>query len=204
MKETDTLKYNVRKFTETDSVEELTQFLHRSYKELADMGLRFLATHQDVSVTMNRISKGQCYIIEDIGKIIATICYYNVDRTKGANWYDKDKVASLTQFAVDPFYRKKGLGNILMDIVENRARDEGAEEIALDTSEHAHHLIEYYKRRGYRFIEYQQWNVTNYRSVILSKKLDLSFKRVAVELIRITRAGCACNCASSDVNRRIA
>jgi hypothetical protein len=58
-----------------------------------------------------------------------------------------------------------------MDFVEHHAACDGAHEMALDTSEHAHHLIEIYKNRGYRFVEYAQWSVTNYRSVVLSKSL---------------------------------
>ena len=29
-----------------------------------------------------------------------------------------------------------------------------------------------YTKRGYRFIEYSQWDIVNYRSVILSKRLS--------------------------------
>ncbi len=61
-----------------------------------------------------------------------------------------------------------------MDYVEAYAAEEGACEIALDTSEHAHHLISMYQNRGYRFVEYAQWDVTNYRSVVLSKTLKAS------------------------------
>jgi len=35
----------------------------------------------------------------------------------------------------------------------------------------ADHLIKMYESRGYRFIEYHQWGITNYRSVVMSKKL---------------------------------
>jgi hypothetical protein len=58
-----------------------------------------------------------------------------------------------------------------MGIAEARAREKGVAELALDTSEHAEGLIAMYKRRGYRFIEYAQWDSVNYRSVILSKRL---------------------------------
>ena len=47
----------------------------------------------------------------------------------------------------------------------------GATELALDTSEHAHHLIEYYTKRNYHFIENAQWDVTNYVSKIFSKNI---------------------------------
>ena len=43
--------------------------------------------------------------------------------------------------------------------------------VTLDTAEGAEHLIRTYEKRGYRFIEYVQWEVTNYRSVVMSKKL---------------------------------
>jgi ribosomal protein S18 acetylase RimI-like enzyme len=68
-------------------------------------------------------------------------------------------------------YQGLGLGKKLMDFVEDYATRVGAREMALDTSEHAHHLISIYKNRGYRFVEYAQWDETNYRSVILSKPL---------------------------------
>src|SRR3546814_2450807 len=51
----------------------------------------------------------------------------------------------------------------LMALAEQRAAQTGAAEIALDTSESATHLIEWYARRGYRYIEYAQWKQVNYR-----------------------------------------
>jgi hypothetical protein len=49
-------------------------------------------------------------------------------------------------------------------------RDDAAE-LAVDTAEPARHLIDWYTRLGYRFIEYAQWDVTNYRSVVMSKPI---------------------------------
>jgi hypothetical protein len=42
---------------------------------------------------------------------------------------------------------------------------------AADAAEPAIHLIELYQRRGYRFIEYAQWQGKSYRSIIMSKAL---------------------------------
>lgn len=70
-----------------------------------------------------------------------------------------------------PALQRQGIGSRLMDIVEARACERGVAELALDTSEHAEALIAMYARRGDRFIEYSQWDVVNYRSVILSKRL---------------------------------
>jgi hypothetical protein len=56
-------------------------------------------------------------------------------------------------------------------MVTDRARELGAREIALDTAEPATHLVSWYTRLGFRFVEHWQWSYTNYRSVVLSRAL---------------------------------
>ena len=164
------------RFNEKDSIEELTSLLHASYKRLADMGLKFVATYQTAEYTKNFIKNGECFIIKnDEGRIIATVMYYNSAFMKEEDtpeWYLKDDVAYFGKFAVHPDFQCKGIGGEMMDYVEDYAKSKGKTELVLDTSEKALHLIEYYKKRGYRFIQYHQWDVTNYRSVIMSKKLS--------------------------------
>jgi ribosomal protein S18 acetylase RimI-like enzyme len=58
-----------------------------------------------------------------------------------------------------------------MELVEDRARRTGADEIALDTAEEAGVLIAWYQRLGYRLVDTADWEITNYRSVVLSKRL---------------------------------
>ena len=75
------------------------------------------------------------------------------------------------QFAVDPQIQGRGIGLRLLRDVERRAIASGAHEVALDTAEPARHLVDWYTGLGYRFVEHAQWSHTNYRSVILSKRL---------------------------------
>ena len=79
---------------------------------------------------------------------------------------------SFGQFAVDPAFQRMGIGARLLEIVEELARDMGAAEIALDTSEHATRLLELYHSRGYRVVDTVQWEDTNYRSLVLSKPVS--------------------------------
>ena len=58
---------------------------------------------------------------------------------------------------------------MLLDIVEQRARQDGAAELALSMAEPDTDLMNFYLRRGYRIVEYWQWPYTNYRSAIMSK-----------------------------------
>lgn len=163
----------IRRIAESDSVEDLTELLHRAYKVLADMGFRFFATYQTPEQTQDRINSGECYVGILDGKIIGTVTFYPNPRTSANDpeWYRRPDISYFGQFAVEPSLQRSGLGSRLMDFVENLARERGIAEIALDTAEGAHHLRDYYTRRGYRFIEYVQWDVTNYRSVVMSKEL---------------------------------
>ncbi|MEO8211001.1 MAG: GNAT family N-acetyltransferase, partial [bacterium] len=162
----------IRLFEPTDPITEITKLLHRSYKQLADMGFRYLATHQDESETERRLNNGISYLALINDRIIGTVSLY-YGRVKGhdADFYNKEYVAHFGQFAVDPEYQKKGIGNIMMDLIEEKAKSLGAKEIALDTADGAAHLIKYYEKREYRFIEHVNWKVTNYRSIIMSKRL---------------------------------
>ncbi|PEE40886.1 GNAT family N-acetyltransferase [Bacillus pseudomycoides] len=154
-----------------DDIEQLTRVLNKSYKKLADLGFNYLASHQDSSITLERIKKALCLVAIQDNKIIGSISYYSPENNKGCNWYNKGNVATIGQFGIHPSYQSMGIGRKLIELVEEFAIKEGIEELALDTAEGASHLIKYYSDKGYRFIEYINWEITNYRSVILSKKL---------------------------------
>jgi GNAT superfamily N-acetyltransferase len=163
---------DIQSFSQADhSVAEITELLHRSYKQLADMGFRYWATHQDDSVTIKRLLEGHSLVVCAADRIVGTIAICGPDQTHGSPWYDRSEVSKFGQFAVDPALQGQGIGSRLVGLAENLVRDLGARELALDTAEGATHLIALYTRLGYRFIEYAQWNMANYRSVILSKTL---------------------------------
>jgi hypothetical protein len=56
-------------------------------------------------------------------------------------------------------------------VCEREARRLGTTDLALDTAEGATHLIRWYEQLGYRTVDYTRWDVTNYRSVIMNKRL---------------------------------
>jgi GNAT superfamily N-acetyltransferase len=161
----------IRALRSSDDLEQLTGLLHRAYAQLADLGLRFVATHQDVNTTRERVNEGECYVAELNGKIVGTVVFRDCEQTEGCPWYDRKDVASFGQYAVEPTLQGKGIGGALLDHVEERAKACGAAEIALDTAEPAKHLIELYEKRGYRIVDRTKWDVVNYSSVIMSKPL---------------------------------
>lgn len=162
----------IRPFREADdAIPPITQLLHAAYARLAEMGLRFTATHQDDEVTLKRLQRGVSLFAEIDGEIVGTISLYGPELESRCAWYRKEMVHSFGQFGVRPDLQGGGLGSRLLEIVEEMARERGAAELALDTAEGARHLIDWYGRRGYHEVERVAWGTTNYTSVILSKKL---------------------------------
>lgn len=162
----------IRELLPTDSIPAITSLLHEAYAPLAVMGLRFMATHQDDSVTADRLHRGIAYVATLEGVIVGTITLYAPGgRSYACEWYQQPGVFRFGQFAVRPDLQRLGLGLRLMQTIEERARLDGGIELALDTAEEAVHLRRWYEAIGYRFVQHMSWDDTNYRSVILSKRL---------------------------------
>jgi len=159
-------------------MQELTELLHRAYARLAEMGFRYYATHQTAEVTAQRCKAGETFVAECDGKLVGTITLRfsqdpkpNAQRPTLPAWYTKPGIMIFGQFAVEPALQSTGLGSQLLQLVENRAKELQARELACDTAEGAAHLTDFYQKRGYRKVDEVQWETVNYKSVILSKTL---------------------------------
>lgn len=161
----------IRELSSIDSLEELTDLLNRAYRTLAEMKLKYTATYQDVAITKKRIANGVCFVALHDERLVGTITYNPVGSSRGSAWLESDGVAHVQQLGVDPEYRGRGIGGRLMQTIEERAANDGALELALDTAVPARQLIDWYERRGYRYIEKVNWTMTNYESVVMSKRL---------------------------------
>jgi len=164
----------LRRLEATDSLDELTDLLHRAYAPHAAAGLKFLATWQDVQTTKQRAESGECWVAVLDGRLVGTITIYRPGMDHNSPLFDRPGVASFGQFAVDPSIQLRGVGSALERLAEERATEMGAAEMVIDTAEPADTLRLRYERRGYRAIGITQWNVTNYHSVVLSKALRSS------------------------------
>lgn len=165
-------EYSIRLFdAQRDSIEELTELLHKAYKRLADMGLNFIATKQDAEYTRKYMEKGECYVLNESEKLIGTVFYYLKTFKDAPDIFKREDTVLFGKFAVDPACQNLGLGSRLMDFVENYAILNGKKQIVLDTSEKAYHLIDYYNKRGYEIVHHWQWPDVNYRSVVMRKYL---------------------------------
>lgn len=165
----------IREFSGEDRIPPVTKLLHAAYAGLAEMGFRYLATHQDDAMTLKRLESGRSFFAEKDGELVGTVTLRPPNPESDCQWYRRDGVYSFGQFAVNPDFQRAGIGSRLLKHVEKEARVKGAVELALDTAEGASHLRDWYSKLGYRFVEYGDWEVTNYRSVVLSKRLGDDF-----------------------------
>lgn len=158
-------------------VSDLTQILHSAYRPLAEQGMRYLASHQSAEKTLERLLEGESYLCFADDELAGTVTLYHSKPESTCEYYRREYVFSFGQFAIKPALQKRGFGSKIMDFIEKRARERGAFELALDTSEHANHLISSYEKRGYKIVAFTQWDVTNYKSVIMTKILTSSENR---------------------------
>ena len=126
------------------------------------MGLNYTATYQNEAETASRIAKGTAYLLEHKGELVGTVLL------KSDNWFTGRHTAYISQLAVTPAMKQRGL---LMDLCEDIARRRGFEAIQLDTAKPAGHLVEWYKRRGYAIVGETQWEGKTYESWIFEKSL---------------------------------
>ncbi len=161
----------IRLWHEDDSIRARTNMLNEAYRPLAEAGFRYVASWQDETVTRRRIGRGECWLALVDGEMVASILLCMPPPHAVAPTYERPDLAMFQQFAVATGYQGQGLGGTLLTRTEERARELGATELAFDTSEGATELIAWYERRGYRFVEHCDWEVTNYRSVVYTKAL---------------------------------
>jgi GNAT superfamily N-acetyltransferase len=166
---------HIRRLSPHDPIPQITVLLHRAYAGQVAMGLAPLAGRQEDSITKKRCESGECYVAvtdDAEASILGTILFHEIEDAQGPEWFRRKDTDYFSQFAVDPRLQGRGVGQQLLETVERRAVECGAVEIGLSMAEPDRGLMNFYFKRGYRFIAHWQWPYTNYRSAILSKALD--------------------------------
>lgn len=163
--------FQIRLWREDDDVESMTALLHRAYAALAERGLRFTATHQAPEVTRRRLENGIAYVAEDAGRVVGTATLYRPEERWGVPLYREPGVWHFGQFGVEPEWKGHGIGRALHETLVARAREDGAEKMAMDTAAPAEELIATYRRWGYEVVDRIKFDSVNYESVILCLSL---------------------------------
>jgi GNAT superfamily N-acetyltransferase len=162
----------IRLIEDSDSREEITNMLHRAYRRHAERGLHFLASHQSVEKTVERINGGLTFLMMVDSNLVGIVTLKLRKEGNYGNYKVTGPAASFTQFAVEPTLQGHGYGKRLLRHIEQVAKENECEEIMLDTSQLATDLIGFYQINGYEIRATADWRpVVNYESYILVKNL---------------------------------
>lgn len=164
------MDFEIRRFREGDSVEELTALLHRAYRRLGEAGWNYTAVDQRPDRTAERIRGAVCLVAELDGRWVGTISISPPDAGEEVvALYREPGVGAIHQFGVDPDWQGKGIGRALHDAALEVARVLGLTSVALDKAVPAVELVRLYESWGYRKVEEFQWPGKSYRSCVLQR-----------------------------------
>lgn len=169
----------IRPLAASDCLTELTQLLHAAYASLAAQGWNFTAVDQPVDVTRDRLAGAQGFVAELDGRLVGTVAVRG-PKLAGETYiadvppalYATPGTAILSQLAVHPDWRGRGLAERLIATAEAWAGARGFTQMALDTAEPANALRRRYERRGYATVGSVQWQGKTYASVLMCKPLS--------------------------------
>lgn len=161
----------IRNYGSSESIPEMTSLLRDAYAHLARQGLRYVATHQDDTITARRLGRGFPLVVYLDGRLVGTATLYPPRPDSPVAWYRRPEVFYFGQFGVRPELQRQGIGVRILRALEDRARARGATELACDTAEQAEHLRSWYAREGFRMVGTTKWPVTNFQSAVLSKTI---------------------------------
>lgn len=167
--------FAIRRLRSSDSLEGLTQLLHRAFGELALRGIECQCASQSVALTRERVGRGDCFIAVSAGRIIGTVTLEAVDRRSSIPTYRDPATASVHQLAVDPARQGEGVGRSLIACAIAWARARRYGRLALDTPEGASRQVAWYVDRGFDVVETAHVPGRRYASVVLAKPLSRDF-----------------------------
>ncbi|WP_340640195.1 GNAT family N-acetyltransferase [Bacillus atrophaeus] len=127
--------------------EELLALTWRAYEPVRKLGINFAAAHADLELVLNNIRKNACYVMEEDGRIIATISL----RMPWGQQPGPFGVPHIWWFAVDPDIGKKGVGSELLQWAEQTVLRDTLKVpfVSLGTADKHPWLIDMYERKGY-------------------------------------------------------
>ena len=160
----------IRELRMQDSMARLTRLIHAAYAPHAAEGLRFWGTHQTKEETARRFASGHALVAELDSEYVGTVIARPPQPESPLFLYRHPDVWSISQLAVSPQFKGRGLGRKLHDAAEALTLANGAAVLALDTATPAHALIAMYGAWGYRVVGSHDWRPhTNYLSTVMSR-----------------------------------
>ena len=174
--------FAIRRLRSGDSLEAVTQLLHRAFGELALRGIDCQCATQSVTQTRERIERGECFIAVIGGDVIGTITLEPADRRSAIATYRDAATASVHQLAVDPARQGEGVGRSLIAHACAWASARRYGRLALDTPVGATRQVAWYMARGFDVAETVHVPGRRYGSLVLTRQLAVAPGRTSAAM----------------------
>ncbi len=161
----------IRRLAPEDSLQDITDLLHRAFAPLGRMGLTCGCIAQSAATTAARIARGTCFVALQGRRIVGTVTVERPDAAHEFMWYRRPRTASAHQLGVEPGAQRQGCGTRLLEVAEQWSAGQGYAEFALDTPRRAQHLVDWYRAHGFTPVDDVRHAGKSYRSVVLSKTI---------------------------------
>jgi GNAT superfamily N-acetyltransferase len=172
-------RVTIRRLESKDSVQELTDLLHRAFKSDRQHSYTYGMAEQSEETTHMQIKSGDCWVAELDGRLIGVVILYPPRTDVRWRWY-RPRLSRLSAYlrliAVHPDFQSLGIGTMLLGHCERIAMMMGALELAGSCPVGSRQLS-LFKRRGYRVFRYVSFSSTDHHSVFFAKWIQGSQKQ---------------------------
>jgi len=155
-------RLRIREAVDAD-VPALRRLVNAAFAEHAESGVNFTGITQDDEETRQRMRGRQVYLVCVGRKAAGTVSLETIAVP------DVGAVLEVSQFAVHPDFKGRGIGSFLLEFAENRAREIGAVQTRLSTADSIAHLLRFYENRGYEVVGRFRRPGKNYDSLLMAK-----------------------------------
>lgn len=100
------------------------------------------------------MDKGDLYVIEKDGKLAGFLCINKVqpEEYKPLNWSLEEEAMVVHRMAVNPDFRRMGIGTALMNFAEEKAREFGIRYMKTDTNSVNKNMNSLFEKCGYKHV----------------------------------------------------
>ena len=159
----------VRIIEKPDSIsyEEIQGLLRRAHEANAAKGLLYATANQSVEKLIAKIGKGTCYVAmvsEDEKDVLAgtvTVCPVSLNY-----WYHSGEVALIKLLGVDPKYKGRKIGTLLIEQCLAYAKEIAVDVIVADSAEENITLYNLLKKFDFELVDYCKYPQNNFVTAV--------------------------------------
>lgn len=150
-----------------DTVNQIVDVIHKAFEERSKQGLFFGVANVTSACFVEKYSHDAIVFIAKIDEAVvgtASVKFYYNNK--------KELYAFFSDLAVDPVFKRRGVGSALETAVKKSCIEHGCLYMECTTAAKADSAIRIHKKHGYRVCGFKSFDTTNYYSVVMKCPLN--------------------------------